>query len=140
MSGWLLDTNIPSETIRSRPDPEINAWILAQDDATLYFSVVTVGELRKGVTILRESRRRSELRAWLETDLLPLFAGRILPVMQRIADYWGVLSGKRQLCGTSARHGRRIDRGHGVGARADVGNAQRQRLRGLDGEHFQPVE
>ena len=90
MSGFLLDTNIPSEIIRSRPDSRVNDWIRAQDDETLHLSVITVGELRKGLTTMPESKRRSQLQEWLETDLLPLFAGRILPITQPIADRWGV--------------------------------------------------
>lgn len=99
MSGFLLDTNIPSEIIRTRPDPQVHAWVRAQDDSTLHLSVVTIGELRKGLTILRESKRRTELQEWLENDLIPLFTGRILPVTQAIADRWGVLSGTRQIAG-----------------------------------------
>ena len=99
MSGFLLDTNIPSEAIRTRPDPRVDAWVRAQDDATLRLSAITIGELRKGLTILPDSKRRSRLQDWLENDLIPLFAGRILPVTQAIADQWGVLSGQRQIAG-----------------------------------------
>ena len=99
MSGFLLDTNIPSEGIRTRPDPRVNAWVRAQDDAALRLSAITIGELRKGLTILPESKRRSQLQDWLENDLIPLFTGRILPVTQAIADRWGVLSGQRQIAG-----------------------------------------
>jgi predicted nucleic acid-binding protein len=99
MSGFLLDTNIPSEGIRTRPDPRVNAWVRAQDDAALHLSAITIGELRKGLTILPESKRRSQLQDWLENDLIPLFTGRILPVTQAIADRWGVLSGQRQIAG-----------------------------------------
>jgi predicted nucleic acid-binding protein len=99
MSGFLLDTNIPSEIIRIRPDPQVNAWVRAQDDATLHLSAITIGELRKGLTILPESKRRSQLQDWLENDLIPLFTGRILPVTQAIAERWGVLSGERQIVG-----------------------------------------
>ena len=99
MSGFLLDTNIPSEIIRSNPDPRVDAWILGQDEAALHLSVVTIGELRKGLTILPDSKRRSRLQDWLENDLTPVFSGRILPVTQAIADRWGVLSGMRQLAG-----------------------------------------
>ena len=91
MSGFLLYTNIPSEIIRTRPDSRVNAWVLAQDDAILHVSVVTIGELRKGITILPESKRRTQLQDWLENDLVPLFTGRILPVTKAIADRWGVL-------------------------------------------------
>lgn len=99
MSGFLIDTNIHSEIIRTRPDPRVNAWVLAQDDATFHLSAITIGELRKGLTILPESRRRFQLQDWLENDLIPLFMDRILPVTLGIADRWGVLSGRRQMAG-----------------------------------------
>ena len=99
MSSFLLDTNIPSEIIRTNPDVRVNAWVHAQDDLTLHLSVVTIGELRKGLTVLPEGQRRSQLQEWLENDLIPWFGGRILPVTQRIADRWGRLSGMRQLAG-----------------------------------------
>ena len=90
MSGFLLDTNIPSEIIRAHPAPQVNAWVLAQDDVTLHLSAIPIGELRKGLTILPESKRRSQLQDWLENDLIPLFTGRILAVTLTIADRWGV--------------------------------------------------
>jgi len=99
MSGLLLDTNIPSELIRSHPDQRVEAWVRGQDEAALYLSVVTIGELRKGLTILPESKRRSRLEAWLENDLMPLFSNRILPVTQAIANRWGVPSAVRQMTG-----------------------------------------
>ena len=99
MSGFLLDTNVPSEIIRTRPDPRVDSWIRSQDDQTLHLSAITLGELRKGLTILQESKRRAQLQEWLEADLIPVFQGRILPVTQAIAERWGVLSGERQITG-----------------------------------------
>jgi toxin FitB len=89
VSGFLLDTNIPSELIRTRPDPRVGNWVYAQDERSLYLSVVSIGELQ-----------RTELERWFENDLLPRFHGRILPVTQTIADRWGVLDGHCQLNGT----------------------------------------
>lgn len=66
MSAFSLDTNVPSEMIRSRPDPRVNAWIQAQNNSTLHLSVVTIGELREVLTILPESKRRSQLQDWLD--------------------------------------------------------------------------
>ena len=85
MSGFLLDTNVPSEVMRTRPDSRVNAWMLAQAPETLHLSVITIGELRKGVTILPDSKRRSQLQRWLESDLVPVFRGRILPVTHAVA-------------------------------------------------------
>ena len=99
MSGFLLDTNIPSELIRTRPDPRVANWVYSQNEHSLYLSAVTIGELRKGFVIMPEGKRRNELEQWLEYDLMPKFAGRILPIDQAIADRWGVLDGESQLRG-----------------------------------------
>ncbi len=99
MSALLLDTNVPSESIRSRPDPKVDAWIRAQDDQTLHLSVITIGELRKGLDLAPHGKRRSELLEWLEKDLIPTFDGRILPVTYAIAEKWGALSAQRHLAG-----------------------------------------
>jgi predicted nucleic acid-binding protein len=99
VSGFLLDTNIPSELIRTRPEPRVANWVYAKDEQTLYLSVVSIGELRRGFVILPASKRRTELEAWFENDLLPRFQGRILPVTQAIADRWGTIDGQRQLSG-----------------------------------------
>jgi predicted nucleic acid-binding protein len=100
VSGFLFDTNIPSELIRSRPDSRVEKWVYAQDEQSLYLSVVSIGELRRGLVILPASKRRSELERWFENDLLPRFEGRILPVTRSIADRWGILDGQCQLKGT----------------------------------------
>jgi len=100
VSGFLLDTNIPSELIRTRPDPRVENWVYAQDEQSLYLSVVSIGELRRGLVLLAAGRRRAELERWLENELLPRFRGRILPVTFSIADRWGLLDGQCQLKGT----------------------------------------
>lgn len=100
MSGFLLDTNIPSELIRTRPDPRVRNWVYAKDEQSLYLSVVSIGELRRGLVLLPAGKRRTELVRWFENDLVPRFHGRILPVTHTIADRWGVLDGQCQLKGT----------------------------------------
>ena len=99
MKGFLLDTNIPSEMTRLRPEAKVFRWLDEADEEQLYFSVVSLGEILKGVTVLRESKRRSQLRQWLDETLRPWFAGRILPVNESIAERWGVLAGQCQLKG-----------------------------------------
>src|SRR6218665_1439725 len=99
MSGFLLDTNIPSETVRPQPEPKVAAWLASQKIETLYLSVVTCGELRKGIAILTPGRRRTQLEAWYDEDLLKKFFGRILPLTQTIAERWGAVEAQRQLSG-----------------------------------------
>jgi toxin FitB len=99
MKGFLLDTNIPSEMTRPSPQPSVSAWLDDADDDRLYFSVVSLGEVLKGVTLLTESRRRIQLQQWLDETLRPWFEGRVLPVDQPIAERWGALTGQCQLKG-----------------------------------------
>jgi hypothetical protein len=75
----LLDTNVVSEPLRPQPDARVIAWIDTQPMETLFLSAVTVAELRAGVALLPIGRRRSTLRESLESRVLPLFAGRVLP-------------------------------------------------------------
>lgn len=75
----LLDTNVVSEPLRPAPDARVIAWIDAQPLETLFLSAVTVAELRAGVALLPSGKRRSGLHESLETRVLPLFAGRVLP-------------------------------------------------------------
>jgi toxin FitB len=100
VSGFLLDTNIPSELIRSRPDSRVEKWVYAQNEETLFLSVVSVGELRRGFVVLPAGKRRSALERWFENDLIPGFQGRILPITRPIAERWGVLDGQCSLRGT----------------------------------------
>lgn len=100
MNGYLLDTNVPSEFSRDRPEPRVVDWLKMQPVTMLFLSVVTIGEIRKGLTVLPPSRRRSELEAWFHTDLLTWFSNRILPVTHAIADRWGILDGQCQVRGT----------------------------------------
>jgi tRNA(fMet)-specific endonuclease VapC len=99
MTGFLLDTNVPSELTRPKSDPQVEKWLDDADDEQLFFSVVSLGEIFKGLTILPESTRRQKLQQWLDETLRPWFGGRILPVSEPIAERWGILAGECQLKG-----------------------------------------
>jgi toxin FitB len=75
----LLDTNVVSEPLRSAPESRVVEWIDAQPLETLFLSAITVAELRAGVALLSSGKRRAGLLESLETRVLPLFAGRVLP-------------------------------------------------------------
>jgi predicted nucleic acid-binding protein len=92
MSGFLLDTNCISELVRPRPEPRVLEWMEAVDETLLYLSVLTVGEIRKGLAGLAQSKRRTLLENWLEVELQPRFSGRIVPIDIAIADRWGLLT------------------------------------------------
>lgn len=99
MTGFLVDTNVISEILRPAPDPNVAAWSQQADKQTLFLSVVSMGELRKGVSILPASARRTQLENSIATRVPVWFHGRILPVTQAIAERWGELDGARQVAG-----------------------------------------
>jgi predicted nucleic acid-binding protein len=92
MSGFLLDTNCISEITRVQPEPRVLQWFNVADETLLHLSVLTLGEIRKGIAGLPQSARRSQLESWLEVELQARFSGRVLPVSAAIADRWGVLA------------------------------------------------
>lgn len=87
--SYLLDTNVLSEPRRKKPDAGVIEWFAERPASTLYLSVLTLGELRKGVASLEDERRRTALLDWLETELPAFFAGRVLPIDGEVADRWG---------------------------------------------------
>jgi len=99
VKGFLLDTNIPSELTRPLPQPSVSQWLDEVDDELLYFSVVSLGEVLKGIASLPTSKRRNELQQWLDETLRPWFEGRILPVNEPIAERWGMLAGQCKING-----------------------------------------
>jgi predicted nucleic acid-binding protein len=99
MRGFLLDTNIPSELTRPNPQQSVADWLNNADDEQLYLSVISLGEILKGITILPTSKRRAQLEEWLEATLRPWFGDRILPVDETVAERWGVLSGQCKVKG-----------------------------------------
>lgn len=92
MPGFLLDTNVVSELTTGAPNPKVRAWIDSIDESLLYLSVLSVGEIRKGLALLPRSARRTRYEAWLETDLRPRFAGRLLGIDLGLAERWGGLT------------------------------------------------
>lgn len=99
MSGFLLDTNIPSELTRVVSNPGVERWLDDADNQSLYFSAISLGEVRKGTALLSPGSKRRELELWIEQTLRPWFAGRVLPVTDIIAERWGVLTAEQRLKG-----------------------------------------
>ena len=101
MSGFLLDTNCVSELVRVTPEPRVMEWMDAADEGLLYLSVLTLGEIRKGVASLAQGRRRTHLEVWLNVDLQTRFSGKILPIDDAVADRWGLLAAQAKGRGVS---------------------------------------
>jgi predicted nucleic acid-binding protein len=101
MSGFLLDTNCISELVRAKPERRVMQWIESADELLLFISVLTLGEIRKGLAALPQGKRRTRLETWLDVDLSTRFEGRILPIDEAVADRWGLLAAQAKRRGLS---------------------------------------
>ena len=89
--SYLLDTNVLSELTRPKPNQQVLAWFAKTPDNTLHISVLTLGEIRKGIEKRNDDTRKEELRVWLEKTLPDWFEDRLLPISSIVADRWGRL-------------------------------------------------
>jgi predicted nucleic acid-binding protein len=118
MPGFLLDTNLVSELMKPRPSRKVASWIRETPEELMFLSVITIGEIRKGIDLLAiEDPRRTALQSWLDRDVRLRFAGRLLPFDDGVAERWGQLEAfarKRrltvpaidaQLAATAVHHG-----------------------------------
>ena len=100
MTGYLVDTNVLSEfNRRGQPDPHVKRWLASVETDSLYASIITFGEIRLGIELLPEGKRRAQLERWIEHDLHSWFEGRLLMVDEAIMDQWALLMARRQLQG-----------------------------------------
>ena len=97
----MLDTNIISDAVKPSPSAALLAWLGAQDDTSLFISVLTVGEIRRGVLELPEGRRRDRLDAWFAgpDGPLALFGPRVLPFDAAAALIWARLMAEGKALG-----------------------------------------
>lgn len=95
--SYLIDTCAVSELIKLRPNVAVFDWFQVADPEELFLSSLTLGEIRKGVEGMAPGRRRDRVSAWLETELLGWFDGRILPVSVDVADTWGRLAAQNPM-------------------------------------------
>jgi toxin FitB len=90
--GWLLDTNVVSELRKPKPDSRVVNFIAAQPGETLFVTDVTLAEIIFGIEQLGDATRRTDLRLWLERNLRPLFAGRILSITEDVIVRWKTIA------------------------------------------------
>ena len=88
---FLLDTNVLSEAVRPEPDPGVVTWLEAQSTLDLSISVLTLGEIRKGIPLLADGGKHDRLHQWLRAELTRQFTDRVLPVDEAVALAWGHL-------------------------------------------------
>lgn len=97
----LLDTNVLSEVQRPAPSAKVLAWLDTIDEDRAFISVASIAELRRGVALLEDGRRRTALAAWLAHDLPERFAGRVLPIDHAVAERWGDLMAQSRRSGVA---------------------------------------
>lgn len=86
--NYLLDTCLISEFRKPAPEPKVIKWLSVRIEETLFLSVITIGEIQKGISNLVPSKKRSELDAWLQT-LIIRYDKRILPLATAELLLWG---------------------------------------------------
>jgi hypothetical protein len=97
----LLDTNVLSEVQRPAPDPKVLGWLDNVDEDRVFISVATIAELRRGIALMDDGRRRAALTVWLVNDLPARFADRILLIDQTVAERWGDLMAQSRRSGVA---------------------------------------
>ncbi len=89
--SYLLDTNVISELRRKSPNPDVVEWFSERPAVTLHLSVLSLGEIRKGIESMVDAVRRQQISDWLETDVKAFFSGRLLPIDENVSECWGRL-------------------------------------------------
>jgi toxin FitB len=99
VTSFLLDTNVLSEFSRTgEPDQHVDRWLKTTAEESLYASVLTFAEIRRGIELLRSGKRCTQLEQWQE-EVVASFEARLLPVTKAIADRWALLSAQAQRSG-----------------------------------------
>jgi predicted nucleic acid-binding protein len=87
--NYLIDTCCISELVKKKPNPNVLKWFADQDELSMYLSVITFGELRKGIEKLPDSKKKKELNQWVKEDLYHRFKNRVLNINMGEVNRWG---------------------------------------------------
>lgn len=98
--NYLLDTCVISELIKPKPNSKVVKWLRSCRDENLFLSVLTIGEIQKGISKLPDSRKRNNLQEWMDAELILRFDRRILGIDFKIAQKWGEIQASAEITGT----------------------------------------
>ncbi len=87
--SYLIDTCCISELTKDQPDPNVNKWFSSHDEIEMYLSVITFGELIKGIEKLTTSGKKATLVNWVNNDLKHRFRNRVIQIDMAIVKKWG---------------------------------------------------
>ena len=134
----ILDTNVISALMRAPPDAAVIGWLDRQPAESIWTTAVTVFEIRFGIELLANGRRRETLEALFEQSLAEDFQGRVLPFDGTAAREAAIIAAQRQ------RDGRPVDlrdtqiAGIAVARRAAVATRNLRHFEGLDVDVIDP--
>jgi toxin FitB len=97
--NYLLDTCVLSEFTRRKPDPKVIDWVDHMEEEKLFLSVISLGEIQRGIERLPESHRKTELLAWVNDELVGRFGARLVPLEAATMLIWGTLTARLEAAG-----------------------------------------
>lgn len=97
--NYLLDTCVLSEFTRPQPNQRVITWLDNIDEERLHISVITIGEIQRGIERLPESHRKTSLLMWMNNGLMARFGARILPLDTPTLFLWGSLTARMEQAG-----------------------------------------
>jgi predicted nucleic acid-binding protein len=97
--NYLLDTCVLSEFTRRQPNPRVIEWLDSIDEDRLHISVLTIGEIQRGIERLAPSRRKSDLFVWMNEYLIKRFANRLVNIDAPTMFLWGSLTARLEALG-----------------------------------------
>ncbi len=96
---YLLDTCVISEMVKKSPNKSVIQWLGSQDEDHFFLSVLTLGELQKGIMRLPDGKKKRILGTWVDQDLRKRFEQRLLPVDSEVAEQWGIICARAEESG-----------------------------------------
>jgi len=96
---YLIDTCVISELVKPEPNPRVTNWLQGAPSDALFLSVLTIGEVKKGLAKLPDSKKKENLTLWLNA-LLMEYNERILPIDLTVSENWGIIQGNAEKAGT----------------------------------------
>ncbi len=98
--SYVIDTCCISELAKSDPDKHVIQWFSDHNELDMYLSVITFGELRKGIEKLPSSKKKQRLNRWINEDLLQRFKNRVIDIGLDEVNQWGKVVARTEQMGT----------------------------------------
>jgi len=96
---YLLDTCVVSELTKQKPNPKVTAWVTNIEESKLFLSVLTFGEIHKGIEKLPESKKKEKLHNWVNFELTERFKNKIINFDLQVATTWGKIQALSESAG-----------------------------------------